>query len=474
MESEDQGSVALKAGVWYVISTVLVRAMSFISTPIFTRLMTVEDYGLVSTFNTWCSLLLPIFTLNLTYSIGRAKLDFANQLDDYIGSMQLLSAIVSTGFATIIFIFIKPISQFTSLSYELIILLVVYLCFMPAINFAQNGYRYRYMYKQNIAISWYTILTNIGVSLILILLIDADKTVLRCIGIVIPIVVLSIVFWIRDLRGKHISINKEYWKYGLTISLPLIAHTISIHILSTSDRIFITNICGASDTGIYSLAYQIGLVLSVITNAVSDAWLPWFHDTYYAKKFDDIRRNTKLIVILGCYVGLACIALAPELVAILGGEAYEPAVYCVAPIVLGIVCQYIYTHYVNIEMHLKKTIYVSIGTVAAAVLNIVLNLIFIPQYGYVAAAYTTLVSYFALFIVHYLITRLILHVKLYDDLFMFGAMIVVSIIGVILILTYDNTVVRYLLTIVGFISFLFVFRDYITGYLKKITHKDPK
>ncbi len=464
MESETNGSVALKAGVWYVISTVLVKIITVLTTPIFTRLLTTEEYGLVSTFTTWYSLLLPIFTLNLTYSIGRAKLDYPGKLDEYIGSMQLLSAIVSIAIIAISCIFFKPLSQLLSMSEEIVLLLLVYLFFMPAINFAQNGYRYQYQYKQNIAISWYTIITNVGCSLILILCIKADRTLLRCIGIVAPIVFLSLVFWARSIKHGYLKINKSYWKYGLAISLPLVVHTLSLHILSSSDRIFITSICGASDTGIYSLAYQIGIILSTITNAVSDGWLPWFHDAYYAGNFDGIRKNARLLVILGCYMGLACIALAPEGIALLGGEAYAAGVYCVPPIVLGIVCQYIYTHYVNIELHLKKTKYVSVGTVIAAVLNLVLNAIFIPIYGFVAAAYTTLFSYLVLFVVHFMITKLILKVNLYNDIFMFASMAIVGVVGIVLAVTYEHSVIRYLLIVIGFVSFLFVFRDFIGGY----------
>ncbi|MCC8172990.1 MAG: oligosaccharide flippase family protein [Odoribacter sp.] len=472
MEESNNSSIALKAGTWYVISTVMVRAITVFSTPIFTRLLTTAEYGLVATFTTWFSLLLPVFTMNLTYSIGRAKLDFPDKLDDYIGSMQLLSAIVSAALGVLMIIFINPLSQVMALQKVLIYLLIIYLFFMPAVNFAQSGYRYRYLYRQNIAISWYTILTNIGCSLALILLISGNKTVLRCLGIVLPMVGLSIFFWIRSLKGKHISINREYWRYGLQISLPLVAHTISLHILSTSDRIFITNICGASDTGIYSLAYQVGIILSTVTTAVSEAWLPWFHDNYYSENFDDIKKNTRLIVVFGCYVGLACIALAPELVALLGGKNYASGVYCVPPIVLGIVCQYIYTHYVNIELHLKKTRYVAIGTVTAAVLNIVLNAIFIPRYGFIAAAYTTLFSYLVLYLMHFLITRLILHVKLYSDSFMVLMMIAVAVVGVALMITYEHTVIRYIILAAGFVSFLYVFRSYGKTFMDRIRGKE--
>ena len=90
------GHVALKAGVWYLISNIVVKAISVITTPIFTRLMSTVEYGTVQTFISWHTLLLPIFTLSLTYSIGRAKLDFPDKLDDYIAKPYNLNTVVET------------------------------------------------------------------------------------------------------------------------------------------------------------------------------------------------------------------------------------------------------------------------------------------------------------------------------------------------------------------------------------------
>ena len=206
-------------------------------------------------------------------------------------------------------------------------------------------------------------------------------------------------------------------------------------------------------------------------NAISDGWLPWFHDNLFAGNKELIKHNSKKLVILGCYIGLACIGFAPEAIIILGGNEYIQALPCVLPVVLGVVCQYIYTHYVNIEMHLKKTKYVSEGTIFATVLNLILNAIFIPIFGYLAAAYTTLASYFALMVVHFLITYKRLGMKLYNNIFMFVSMLLTSAVGTIISFTYEYEIIRYGLIIIGFISFLFFFREYVKGFIVKIKAK---
>ena len=452
----------------------MVKAVATITTPIFTRLMTTAEYGVTHTFTSWHTLLITFCTLNLTFSIGRAKLDFPDKLDDYIGSMQFLSMIVTSCLAAVALVFLKPVASLLELSEFAVIILILYLLFAPTITFFQNGYRYRYHYKENVAIAWFIALSSVILSLILMLTFKDDKAHMRMIGVTAPMVILSIYFWIISFKRKNISINKEYWSYGLRLSLPLVLHTVSLNILAQSDRVFIAKICSDADVGIYSLVYNYGILISVVTNAVADGWLPWFHDKFFVKSFAEIRKNVKYVIVLGCYVSLACIAFAPEAVMVLGGEDYMTGVYCVPPIVLGVLCQYVYTHYVNIELHLKKTKFVSMGTIFAALLNIVLNAIFIPQYGFVAAAYTTFFSYVCLLFVHFGITRVILKVKLYNDFFMFGAVLVTGVIAVPLIYLYSHNLIRYGVAALGFASMLFVFRRFIKSYIEKLRSKRSK
>jgi O-antigen/teichoic acid export membrane protein len=215
-------------------------------------------------------------------------------------------------------------------------------------------------------------------------------------------------------------------------------------------------------------------LISVITNSVSDGWLPWFHDALYENRRDEIRKNVKWIVGLGCYVGLACISLTPEAVQVLGGSRYLAGTTCVSPVVLGVICQYIYTHYVNIEMHLKKTKYVSMGTIMAALLNIVLNAIFIPRFGYVAASYTTLASYFVLMLIHFFITKKILKIKLYNDAFMFGSLAATTAISFGIVKTFEYRAIRYFIILLGFGSFIYIYRGFILKNIYKFKKKCTK
>ena len=434
---------AFRAGAWYTVSIVATKAILVLTTPIFTRIMTQQDYGITATFTSWYTLLLTFCSLNLTYSIGRAKLDYTERLDQYVGCMQVLSLIMSLIFAVTGTIFCSQLSNLLDLPKNIVLILAVYLVFAPTIALYQAKFKYQYRYKENIFISLYTTVVSVLCSIGLLFVFPEERYLGRIIGIVFPTILLSIALWWNAFRKHNVVANWEFTKYGLLISLPLVLNSVSLSILVQSDRVVITKVCGTESTAVYTIAYQLSILVSLILDSIGQAWLPWFHDSYKKRDFIKIRKNLNPLILLGCYLGIGCIAVAPEAMWILGGEDYLSGKWVVAPIVLGLVCKFIYGNYEHIELHLKKTTYIGMGTVIAATLNIILNVIFIPKYGFIAAGYTTFFSYFVLMIIHYIITKYILYVDIYDHRVMYLAIIIESALAVVLILNYENWLIRY-------------------------------
>lgn len=465
--NENIGEKALKAGVWYTVSNVATKAILVLTTPIFTRVMTLSDYGITATFTSWYTLLLTFCTLNLNYSVGRAKIDFKGRLHEYVGSMQVASFIFSAIIAAIGLIFIEPMHKILELPPALVVILAIYLLFAPIISLQQAKYKYLYQYKGNILITLYTTLSSVILSLILVLSIPADKYYGRVLGIVIPAVLLSLAFWFNSIRKKYISFNVSFIKYGLAISLPLLLNSVSLNILAQSDRVVITKFWGSEYTAIYTIAYQFAILISLVFDSIGQAWLPWFHDTYAARDFQSIRKNLKPLIVFGAYVGIGCVAVAPEAVWILGGEGYMEGQWVVAPIVLGLVCKFIYANYEHIELHLKKTQYIGLGTMIAAVLNIVLNIIFVPKFGFVAAGYTTFFSYLVLMSIHYFITKYILKVDIYDHKFMYLIIFIAIACTALLQLLSSYILVRYGLIIILTVFMYIKNKSVLDKFIKK-------
>ena len=109
---------------------------------------------------------------------------------------------------------------------------------------------------------------------------------------------------------------------------------------------------------------------------------------------------------------------------------------------------FIYSMYVNIEQFEKKTSGMAVATFAASFLNIVLNFIFLPRYGYLAAAYTTVAGYVLLFVFHYLLVKKIGLEGVYDTKFNICVLAVGIVIMFIALVLYKYNLIRYIFILI--------------------------
>ncbi len=441
---ENNSTKAVKSGFWYVLSNVLIRAVGIITAPIYTRLLTPAETGYANSFNSYVSIITVVTCLCLIYSVGRAKLDFKDEFDEYMSSIQTLSS----GFGLIVMIlvmFFCPADGFLKFPRLVIFIMFAYLAVYPSIDYMQYRYRFEYKYKENIAISIIITVATLGLTLALLFINPADRGFMKILGTVIPSAAVALWCYINLLRRGKTLYKKEYWIYALKIGIPMIPHGLALILLSRIDVTMIQNICGDSDTGLYTSGYTIGTLLMFITNAVSQAWLPWFNEQMYEENREAIREKNKLLMFYGCVMTLFFVAAAPEAVKILFHRNYWDSMWVVPPVALGTLCQYFYTNYVNLELYTKKTALIAGNSVIAAIINIGLNAYYIPRYGYIAAAYTTLAGYFALMILHYICTRFMLREKVYADGLYFVMVILTSAAGIALSVLYPNWILRYAL-----------------------------
>ncbi len=475
-DDKEKGSKVVKSSIWYTIANVSIRAVAIITTPIYTGMLTTADYGRANTFNSWIDVFNVFACLCVVYSIGRAKLDFPDRFDEYMSSLQGLSS--SFGFILLVlaFIFRESLSGWIHYEVPLAVGLFAYLCVAPSVEYMMQKCRYEYRYKENILISVITCVGQVALSILLMLLFNDRRYIGKILGVMLPTAIMGIVFYIRFIVKGKVFYNREYWTYALKIGLPMIPHALALILLAQMDRIMIKGICGDGDAGLYIFGYSFATLLMIFTNAIGQAYLPWFNETLFDGERDRIRQIQKKLVLLGCFLSFGFIAVSPEALMILSisNNSYWIAKYVVPPIVLGTLAQYFYTNYVNVEIFCKKTSIIAMGSCLAALINYILNYAFIPRFGYIAAAYTTFASYIVLMLMHYIMVRFVLKEQVYDDLYMFAAMIVMTLIGILYLLLYGDGIgmimLRYAVTILTVVIFAIAKRrDIITliNYVKK-------
>lgn len=384
--------------------------------PIFARLMTVADYGIYNTFTSYVNIFAMIVGFALHSSIKNANIDYPEKVSDYSSSVSLLILFSAAFWSIVAVIFRVPISNLLSLEHPYLLVLVVLESLgISLISFYNCYLAIEYKYKEYLILSLIFASLGIGLSIAMILTVCTGERYLgRIIGTLVSALLVGGYILIRLYRKARPKINKEFWKYGLKISLPLIPHGLSQILLSQFDRIMIKKIIGSAESGLYSFAYNILMIFSVIASSLDTAWTQWFFEQMRQENYAKIRKVANIYAaLLGVFM-VALYLISPELILILGGEKYMESRFVVYPVLLAGFFGFMYYFPSAIEYYHKKTKMIAVATMIAAGLNVVLNLIFIPKYGYVAAAYTTVVCYVVYYIIHIFFSRKIQGSFLYD------------------------------------------------------------
>jgi O-antigen/teichoic acid export membrane protein len=452
---ERNSATPLQIGIWYTISGFLVRGISFISTPFFTRILTQTEYGEFNNFISWESILTVIVTLNLYQAITPGKYDFSEQMDSYLSSILFASNV----FTIISYLAIEVFKDYFTVLLDMPIvyirILFLYLFFMPAFTYLQMKHRIYYKYKFFVAFSICSVTLRTGCAILFVKMVQ-DKLFARTLGYVLPITVMNVFLWALILwKGR--AVKMSYIKHGMMICVPMIPGTLGGALLGNSDRIMITRLCGAASTSLYSVAYQVAFIVNILWGSMNQAWTPWQYDQMAVGNIKTVRRYSTYYLLALLLSSMGVMLIAPEIVLILGGSAYYEARFVMPPVVGGCIFQFLYGLYVNIEIYLKKTIYTSVATFLAAMINILLNLCLIPVFGYIAAAYTTLLGYFVQFLFHYLITKRMGKFKgMYNERLVWGISGLTFILCVCVGILYHFITLRYMIIIFYMVAFLYM------------------
>lgn len=436
----------VKSGIGYTIGNFALKGIGFITVPIFTSILSTDDYGKVNTFYAWLSILTIVVGMNLYSSIRNAFIDFKNDVNNYISDITTLSIIILSVLELVINI-VMILSGFNIKNIIIVNLLVLQSFATFIITVVNTKYTFEYKYMGFLFNSYFSTILNVFVSIFLILTIFKDQRYLgRVIGGGIPTILLAL-YLISDIYRKgSLRINKNIWKYALIISVPLIPHTISQFILSQSDRILISKFCGDSYTGIYGFTYNISLLLTVLWTSLDSVWTPWFTEKMRDKKYNEIRKISNIYVIFFTFISVILLMISPEIIKLLSrNKEYWKGISMIAPILLSGFFIFLYSLPVNVEYYYKKTKIISIGTIFAAIFNIIGNLIFLPKYGYQVAAYTTLLSYILLLVFHWIIMRKICKIKLFNLKLIVICSVFILICGTVFTILINYLIIRLIL-----------------------------
>lgn len=465
-------SVEVKATFWYTVCNTLLKAISLITVPIFTRVLSEADYGTVGVYNGWHDIIFILGTLNLYYSAyNTAIIKYKDDIDRFTSSMIGLINVISCSMVIIYFFAKDFFDNLFGMSPSLLVIALAELLTVPAYNFWMARERFKYNYKNVVIVTLTVSIAAPLLSLLFVLTISNNKAFYKILGTAIPCIFVGAILTILYLRKGKKLFSKEYWLYGLKFNIPLIPHYLSGTVLNQSDRIMISNMISVDKAGIYSVAYNASFTISILTTAINQSLVPWMYNNMRERNCIAIRKRATQILIVLASILVLFILVVPEVVSILAPPSYREAIGILPVLVMSVYFQFLYGLFGTIDFYFEKSVYPMLASVIAALTNLLTNFWLIPSFGYLAAGYTTLFSFIVMTIMHYIFMKFVLKKnRIEEAIFDIRKIVLISMVFIVTGLgesmVYGVPVIRYALAILIFIV-MYIKRQTIIGIIKK-------
>lgn len=444
----------MKAAVWYTVGNILIRGVSFFALPLFTGLMSTYDYGVYSVYTSYLSLFETFVLFGLSSTVSLAK--FTDGLDDdrYLTTALVIPPLLTLAAGIIINLYLGVNGSLLSMSPILWNFLLVNAAITAVAQIMQARLILDGRYQLYIAYSALTTLGNLGLSALLCFTVfrSHDIYMARVIGNFVASAAGAALLY--GCMGFQKRIQRSCFRQAFRWGVPLLFHTLATVVLTQTDRILIQNLDGYSSAGIYGVSVTIIVIPLTLQSSFSSAWQPWFFNELEQKHYPAIRRMNHLYILLFAVITAELCLIAPEVIHIFTNEAYWDSVYSLVPLFISVMGEMLYSIPCSLEYYHKKTTYIMSGTLACTACNIVLDVVFILNFGYIAAAYATMLSKLLLFLFHYLLSRKVDKEHLFQWRYVAGSLVFLGCINLLTVTRVDDLLTRGVLFLAIGLAFL--------------------
>lgn len=466
IEKYKNANIIFKATLWYTICSILQKGISLITMPIFTRLMTTEQFGQYSVFLTWYNIINIIVTLNIQSEIfNKGLIDHSDKMEKYSANQVGLVISLSGLWMIVYLVFSKFLNPVLGVTIGVMLAMIVQMLSEAIVSIWSAQQRFRYKYKVIVAQTLFVAILTPVIGVIMVLN-TSEKAQAKIFSNAIGVLTVALFIFVEYVRKNNVFDHFDWWKKAILAAIPLVPHYLSLVVLNQSDKLMIDYYVGKEETAFYSVAHTVGLLMTIVNGSINGAFVPWAYEKMKINGGVGIRKLSNKLLGIVVWVNLCLIWCGPEVIKIVAAPQYREAVWCLIPIAISVFFYFAYTLFVDVEIYYGQNKYVAIASLCATILNVVLNFIFIPIFGYIAAAYTTLFGYFFTMILHYIFYKITM--KQNDNLNKIYSMKAICFFSLILIVLsilagclYKFVIVRYTIIIILFSIIVFNYKRII-------------
>ena len=402
-------SSLFKASGIYAISSIFNAAIPLFLLPILTSRLTPADYGIVAMFQLIVNIIYPLIGMNLESSISRKYYDKDNtDFSSYVGTCIILVAVNLLISTAVLYFLVESVSNITHvpkiwIKYSIIacicqflttVLLTTYQIRIKPLNYGV------YQILQS--------LVNIFLTLFFVVFLrhtwEGRLNAQLYTGIFFALTSVILLLYTKQI---NINIKKKDITHALKFGVPLIPHALGGLLFTAVDRFFLTSIVGLEQTGNYSVAYQLGAVINLITISFNNAYTPWLYGelnkncTVIKKK---IVKFTYLYFVIISLLAILVITVFPIIVNVFVGKKFSSINSYSTFIVLGFVFQGMYYMVTNYIGYANKTYLLAIITISLGILKVPITYFLIKLLGPIGASVSYCITFFLFFMATWILS----------------------------------------------------------------------
>lgn len=393
---------AAKASFWFVVSNIVLKGISFITTPIFTRLLDVADYGVSNLFITWEGIISIFATLSLSggvYNVAMTK--YEDDVDTVTSALIGLTALASTIVYTCCIVVNLLFPNLFELNTGYLIFMWVQTFFNATTAFWLMRKRFTFDYKKVIAYTFSNAILSPVVAIIAVYFTNENKAYAKVIGSGLwPIFIGLVIMIMLVFKGKKLY-HKEYWKFALKFNIPLLPHYLSSNAVGSIGKLMLNYFYDATYVGLYGIANSITGVMSIVTGSINNALIPHTLQCIKNGTIKELSKSIKRYLSLIAIVCCGILLFSREAILILATPDYMDSIWFVAPLVLGTFISFLSGIIGNIVFYYEETKFMSYATMVTAIANVVLNFLGIKLFGPYSVGYVTLITNLIRFFMYY-------------------------------------------------------------------------
>ena len=388
------------------------QCISFFLLPLYTAILSTEDYGIFDLMVTYSTLLLPLVNWQLDQGLFRFMLEHRGNREEQgkLFSTLLISSTIQNIVYIVLFLCVEPVLKIEN-AYFLLLYVVLHVYTALFLQFVRGlGYSVKYTIASFISASSTTVLNVITLVFLKMGLQGLFLSTLIAQLLTLLYLVISSKVW-EYFSFK--SIRLRVFKRVSAYSIPLIPNNLAWWVVNASDRTIIAHFLGTAVNGIYSIANKFPSVFINFYNILNLSWTETVSLHYGDEDRDEFLTETMTslfkLFAAACFSIVACMPLVfPILINTKYAAAYNQILILMYAMLFRVLVGLYSCVYVA-QKNAKKIAYTSIS---AASINIIVNLLLIKKIHLFAASISTLAAFLSMFVIRYFDVNKTVHMRI--------------------------------------------------------------